>query len=437
MRKQLKYAILLSLTLSVAAEALTLDEAIKLGKERSLINESSRIARERVEGQITEAWSNALPQVDGTVAYQRSWKAPVMFFPNDSGGTMKIKTQQNNSSMAEATLTQPLYTFGRVAAGLKAAYAARSANEHLTSYTDKSLELEIMRRYWSVLLLRDILEVRKAGLAVSDSALQRVIRLRDVGLMSDYDVLRAQVQVSNQVPPLRQAESNLQLAELSLCEGLGVPLDTTLTVEGSLADFTGEMQTESAPAGMQPREDLEALRDVNSAYQQAYTIYKNMHWPTLGGQVKYSWQWSNDQWDIRPDNNASAVSGGLALMIPLWSSGRNSGKAQQIKADWRKAQLDLANAERGARLQLESARSVHTAALASVDAARTTVKQAEEARRLAHIKLGQGQLTLLEVEAAQLDETAAKVALAAAEYDLLLSAASLRLAAGLSPYTQF
>ncbi len=409
--------------------ALTLQEAIALGKQRSLKMEEPRIEEMRVNGRVREAWSNALPQVEGLAAYQRYFKPAKVFF----NGT-PIELQRDNNALAEATLSQPLYTFGRIAAGLRAAYAAHRSQEHLKSNTERALELEITRRYCTVLLLRDVVAARRGSLAVSDSSLKRVERMKNVGLMSDYDVLRAQVQASNQIPQTQQAENDLHLAELSLFELLGVPLDTTVTIEGDLQGYAASLTVDTTAANYGKRDDLEALRDLTQLYKNVYVLNRNADLPVLAGQMKYSWQWTSDEWSANKTNSFSSLYGGVSLSIPLWTSGKTIGKAQQAKADWRRAQLDLEQAERGAKLQLESAVRSYASAQASETSAHLTVQQAEEARRIAQTKLAQGQITLLEMDAAQLDELVARVTLAQAAYNRLVAAAETRMALGLSPF---
>jgi outer membrane protein len=170
--------------------------------------------------------------------------------------------------------------------------------------------------------------------------------------------------------------------------------------------------------------------------KEIYNIYHSMHYPVLGGQVKYSWQWASDQWDINPRNNNSSVYGGLSLTIPIWTSGQFVGQVRQHRADLQKAQLNLEQAERGARLQFESAMNSYQTAVASEDAAKLAVTQASEARSIAQTKLAQGQITPLEMDAAQLDELVAKVALAQAKYDRLVATAEVRMAVGLLPYSK-
>jgi HAE1 family hydrophobic/amphiphilic exporter-1 len=417
-----------------SASALTLDQAIALGKQRSLRMEEPRIEHMRMKGRVREAWSNALPQVEGVAAYQRYFKPAKVFFPNpETGEIMPLELQQDNNALAEATLTQPLFTFGRVAAGLRAAYAAHRSQDHFERNTHRAIELEITRRFCTVLLMRDVVEARRTSLAVSDSSLTRARRMRSVGLMSDYDVLRVQVQAANQIPQLQQAENDLRLAELSLFELLGVPLDTTLSVEGDLQTYAAQINADTAAVNFRERDDLQGLRDLTKLYKNVYVLNRNADLPVLAGQMKYQWQWTSDEWDVNEQNNSSSLYGGLSLSWPIWTSGKNYGKAQQAKADWRRAELDLAQAERGAELQLEAAVRSYETAQATEASAKLAVEQAQEARRIAQTKYGQGQITLLEMDAAQLDELIARVALAQATYNRLLAAAETRMALGLNP----
>jgi len=409
-----------TIILASESRSLTLDEAIVISKSRSLRMEGPRIDRDKVEGQISEAWSNALPQADALASYQRYLKTPIM-------GT-------DNVGYAEATVTQPIYTFGRIGAGLRAAYSTRAANGHLASSTEKSLELDVMQGFWSVLLLRDVYAVRKEALSLAESALDRVVKLRDVGLLSDYDVLRARAQVSSLVAPMHQAENDLQLADIALKNLLGVPLDTAFTVEGNLTQFDISVEDDLSNSTIASRDDIEALRDVTRVYENGYAIYKNTGWPTIGAQAKYTWAWGSNNWTVDKNNRYSTVSAGISMMIPLWSSGKNPGKAEQMKADWRKSKLNLQEAERGVRLQVIQSRNNYNTAVISEEAAAVAVAQAEEARKIAETRLENGQITQFEIQSAQLDETAAKLSLVGAQYARLVAAAQLRNALGQSPY---
>jgi outer membrane protein len=437
MKKHIFLTLVLLLAGWGSARGMTLDDAIAIGRARSLELVGPRIERDKTKGRILEAWSNALPDIRGQVGYQRQFKENVTLLPdfvNGTNGFMKLKFQRDNSAEYDVTLNQPLFTFGRINAGLKAAYAARRANRHQIDNSERALQLEVMKRYWTVILAREVIEARRTSLAVSDSALFRVKRMRDVGLMSDYDVLRVQVQAQNQRTPLQQAENNLQLAELSLRELLGVPLDTTLTAEGRLADYAVTVAADSADQRWRWRDDLESLRDLKDVYRNTYVIFRNSFYPVLGGQVKYAWQWQDDQWNINHNNTTTSFYGGVSLSIPLFTPGETFGRAQQYKADWQRSQLDLEQAERGAKLQFESAKRNYETACSNEEAATLAVQQAEQARRIAETKLAQGQITPLEMDSAQLDELVARVSLAQARFDRLVTGTDVRMALGLPPY---
>jgi outer membrane protein TolC len=210
-------------------------------------------------------------------------------------------------------------------------------------------------------------------------------------------------------------------------------MDTSLTVEGSLSAYAIDV-TDTSSEQVMMRDDLEALRDLVTVNRNVYKIYAAQYWPVLAGQFKYQWQWANNKWEVDSKNSATSYYGGLALTIPIWNSGKTSGQAAQYQADWKKSELELAKAERGALLQYQSAVNSYRTAIACETAAQLTVQQAEQARRIAQTKFAQGQLTTLEMDAAQLDELMAKVTLAQARYDRLVAAAETRMTAGLSPY---
>ncbi|MBK6765661.1 MAG: TolC family protein [bacterium] len=243
------------------------------------------------------------------------------------------------------------------------------------------------------------------------------------------------MQAQNQRPPLDRARSDLALAELALKDYLGVPMDTTIRVEGDLSVYDVPTDTLDGLSQLPERDDLTALQQMSIAQQNLYTIYRNARWPVLAGQMKYNWQWQNDDWDVDPRNNYSSLYAGVALSIPIWSSGAVHGKALQSRADWKRAELAYSQAERGARLQYEAAIKDLGTAHANQTAAELAVKLSEEARRIAQTKFSQGQLTPLEMDAAQLDELTARVSLADATYRRLIAGAQLRMALGQNPFT--
>ena len=413
---------------------MTLEEAIALAKQRSLAQQGPQLDKIKTQGQLVEAWSNALPQIEGQVGYQRAIKKGKIFFPNpDTGNPMPLELDQNNAMTAGVTLNQPLFTFGRVAAGLRGAKAAARANEHAISHQNFKTELDVMQRFWSVLMLRDVVSARELSLQVSDSSLRRAERMRDLGLLSDYDVLRVRVQAQNQRPALDRARSDLSLAELALKEYIGVPIDTTLSFEGQLDSYSIPVDTIAGTMRIAKRNDLEALRDMAAAQENLYVIFRNARYPVLAGQMKYAWQWQNEEWDVNPRNNYSSLYAGVSLAIPIWSSGAVHGKALQYRADWRRAEWTLAQAERGARLQYEAALKDLETSLENETAARLAVELSEQARSIAQTKFSQGQITTLEMDAAQLDELTARVSLADATFRRLSAGAELRMALGLSP----
>lgn len=428
--------ICLSLLLATFSYSMTLESALEIAHTRSLQLEEPKLDIEKIDGQITTAWSNALPQVEGLLAYQRAWKKSVMFFPNPSTGqTEKIELTKNNHAIGEASLIQPIYTFGRIGAGLKGAYSAKRAYEHNFIAKKNQLDLEVMKRFWNVLLAKEVLSVQIKAIEIADSSHMNIQRLQQVGMLSEYDVLRAEVQKNLLIPKLQESKNYLNISLLSLKEILGIPMDSTIELQGQLFEFQVGLDTTNIQTKIKQRNDIRSLEDVMEMNKNIWIIHKNAMYPTIGSQVKYSWQWSEDKWSINPQNNASSVTGGLSVSIPLFTSGKTSGTAQQYQVEYKKSQLYYQQLLRGATLQYESALGNYKTSVLSESAARTTVKQAEKARQIAQTKLSQGQATPLEFDSARLDETLAKLSLAQSTYQRLVATAETRMALGLKPFS--
>src|SRR5207244_5708229 len=84
-----------------------------------------------------------------------------------------------------------------------------------------------------------LVSIAQASLAQTEDVLTQTKLGREVGDVSEFDLLRAQVTRDNQRPALIQAKSNRDIAYLRLKQLLEVPLDDSLTLSTTLDDAPG------------------------------------------------------------------------------------------------------------------------------------------------------------------------------------------------------
>ena len=102
--------------------ALSLDDAVRIGLERSRTLEIARLDRDMAHQKIRETWSGVLPQITSSFTYTRTLKPSVLFLPFIPSGVTEASS--DNAGHASLDVRQPLFNLSAIA-GIKAAGIVR------------------------------------------------------------------------------------------------------------------------------------------------------------------------------------------------------------------------------------------------------------------------------------------------------------------------
>lgn len=133
---------------------------------------------------------------------------------------------------AQLTMNQPIFTGGKISAGVKAAEAQKDMESERLKSEIQDLTTSVISTYLSILMAKENLQVRKDALATIEKHNQRAEGLLKQGLIAPHDKLRAEVALSEAKRNLFEAEELLKIANLALYS----VLDTSgnISVGGSL-----------------------------------------------------------------------------------------------------------------------------------------------------------------------------------------------------------
>ncbi len=177
--------VLLALVTSpAAAKKYTLPELIELSHSNPAL-QAGAAATAAAKSQVTEAWLNWLPT--GSILsllapspQQRCYDA------NDNPNTeLCLKTTSPEASLrnvswssvfthTELQLIQPVYDFGKISAGVRAAKAGVEVAEEKSAGTRADLELNVRKAYFGLKLAREILDTLDEGGGYVDEAQQKI-----------------------------------------------------------------------------------------------------------------------------------------------------------------------------------------------------------------------------------------------------------------------
>jgi len=447
---------------------LTLDEAVRRAVETGDEVRLARAAVRQADGQITEAWSAALPEIRTSLTYQRTFASvfssgggssgpPMDPFEPDTSAALSTRVRyledeypnmlmrglsdlfanmpfgRENTYVATLTVDQTLFQGGKVGAGLRGARAFRRSAQAQLEETEREVRYRVRQAYLGALFAGRLLDIAEASQALTGEHLRRVVVSHQVGSVGDYDLLRAQVESANQEPLVIAVRNGAETALLELRRLVNIPADQPVELVSSLLATSDSLPEVDLVALRAQEADRAAVAGAEANVQmrrEAVRVYRADRYPALrfsmsyGGQAYPSGTFPAYR-DFRRDWSAS-----LSLSMPLFDGGRTRGAVQQAQAELMRAETQLQQTREAVAIDVEQARSELVRARALVSARRQTVTQATRAHQLATVRYANQITSAIEVSDARLALQQARVNEAQATLDYLLAIAGLERALG-------
>ncbi len=445
--------------------ALSLDDAVSRALRESEEIAKARATLDAAESQVTQAFSAALPQFHSNVAYNRAVKT--IF---DDMGTMPTvddddippafdedKTPKErfdllsdlmatnfvsamfrglpfgrkNTYVATLSLSQPLYVGGKVGAALQVAEHYRAVARSQVDETQADLVLQVRAAYLSASLAHRLVHIARESRRIAEAHYLQVRDFREAGTASEFDLLRARVDLENRDPVVVQAENGANLALLELKRLVNLPAEQPLRLTSEIDPSLVEVDEAELHRLVLERPLLRAAQEAIGMREQAVRIAKGDRLPTVAFQGNMGWQgypenplppgwgeWRKD-WSV-----------GLAVSVPLFDGFRTRGRIDQAQADLVVAHVEEAQLREGLALQTEAALAEYRSSRAQILARRETVALAERSLELAEARFASGLSTQLEVSDAALLLDQARVNEAQALFDSAQALAQLERLSG-------
>lgn len=413
---------------------LTLDAAIEVALKS---NRALLTAREDIEAakkQVVEARSAALPKMDLIGSYTRNIKIPTIFFefPDENGQIVqqKIAIGQKNSYSASLNFSQTLWD-GAVFTGLKAAKTFVEFTDHGYRSARNAIVLNVRRFYYTALLAREIADVAKQTFEQNKLNYESVKRKFEQGVVSEFDLLRAEVEVDNSHPALIKAENAVKLALNDLKILMGVGVDSEISLAGELA-FEELKNEESLGAGaLENRPDLMQLKVRKTLQSQNTSALHSEFVPTLSLNGNYKFNGSSEDLQFESQERSSAFSAILQVDYPIFSGFSTTSRIQRSKIETKKIALEIQELEAAIQIQLQQARLKMEEARRRIESQQKSVNTAEKALKIANNRFNNGVGTQLEVFDTQVALSQARINRLTAIYDYLIARFEFEFAVGL------
>jgi len=373
---------------------LILSDAIKLSlvhnKSLQAIVQEKEIAR----GRVVASYSEVLPTVSAVGSYTRLDEVPSF----DVGGQSVSLGFVDNYSLG-LRVRQPLYRGGGIRAALRAAKLFSYLSDERVRARIQATIYETARAYYDALLAERLFGVNEDAVRSARMHLADVKKKRTEGVASDFDVLRAQVDVSNFQAEMIRQKNRIHLSKTRLLKSMGVSQDSRVDLVGKLtrAPLEAEQNLERAVrTAYGNRPDLYLAELGVRLQQEALKIAHSRYWPQLSAVLSQGWS-RPDPHSSTSDEWGDAWSVGIVAEWPLFDGLRREGQVIQEKAALRQRHVALLNAQEQTLLEIQQALLSLQDAGELVASQRLNLDRAKEGHRLARVGYRAGVNTEVEV----------------------------------------
>lgn len=363
----------------------SLKEVIQIALKNNKKIQAGRKKLEGEEAKISQAKAEFLPSLSLGSSYlrEKERELPPGIISILGGPFSPFEEEQRISTLS---LTQPLYTSGKLSLPLEITSLEKKIAEEELSWLEEEIIFQVKKTFYDVLLGEESLKIAEETLRQVESHLEVVEELWKEGLASHFDLLRSKVEVENAKFRVREAENALFLSQEALFYLLGG--ERVKIGEKLLFKPLRLNKEEVLTQALSRRSDLKKLKLQKRLLKKLLSLTRTRLKPTLyfSGDYEYDWLHQEDSWRVI-----------LNLDFPLLDSGRTYFKLKEIKAKLKEMEKLLEDKKEEIKLEVEKVWGNLLTSLANLKAQKSNLKEAKEALAIAEERYKSGVGTNLEV----------------------------------------
>jgi len=423
-------------------EILTLEKCIDLALAN---NHSIKISEKKLaeaRGKRQEAFGGFLPSLSVSASHTRlsdvaSIDMPAMLLQPEGGigspvrfygyETFSYKMGTEENYLGKLTLTQPLFTWGKIRIGNKYAILNYELTQEEYRKVKNEVVFNVKKSFYYVLLAQEFLKIAEEGVEVLEKHYQAIQGFYDEGKVSTVDVSRVNVQVVNAKTRKIKAINGLKLAKKGLFNLINQPENKNWQIQGKLEFKSQEVDLEkSFKVALENRPEVKQLDIREKIVGSFLKLARAENRPNLAFVANYQYQKPYYFENIWKDNWNATV----AMTFPLFNGFSNWGKIKQAKAQIGQVEIGRDQLEKGLMLEVEKVYLDLEESRERIDAQMENVKAAKENLDAIQRRYEKGLVSDLDLRDTQLALTQAEIEYSQALFDYNVALAGLDKAIG-------
>ncbi len=421
---------------AAAAPALaeTLADAIALAYDSNPTLQAQRATQRALDENWVQARAGYRPSVSAQAQanYQESRtpaKARGLIDTNGDGipDTLASGRSVVESGVLALSISQPVYTGGRVAAAVSAAEADILTGRENLRRVESQVLGQVVQAYVDVRRDQEALRIRNEDLVVLQKQLDESRARFDVGEITRTDVAQSEARLAASQAAVQSAQAQLAVSRSNYAAVVGQnPGD--LAPEPSLVGLLPADVDKAYDIAERDNGQIRAAQYTEQASKARVAAARAERMPSLS--VRGTLGYSGDIAPLNTDQYSRNVTGVAVVTVPLFTGGLTSSRVRAAIERNNADRINIETARRTVRQNLTQAWSTLLAARSNITSTDEQVRAARIAAEGVHQEQQVGLRTTIDVLNAEQELRAAELSQVAARHDEYVAAATVLIQVG-------
>lgn len=407
-----------------AVLSLNLDKALELALAQ---NPTIKVADKDIELKKvadTEAWQNLLPSAKLDLTLNHSIKVAEV---NIGGQSVKMGVDGATAATGGATINVPLFA-PTVYRAMKLSKEDILAAQEAARGSRLDLVNQVTKAYYSALMAKDSRDVLEKSVINAEVVYKDISQKFEVGRVSEYDKISAEVQLRTMRSTLVGAESGLTLAILKLKVLMGITAPVVIEIDESLKDYDDAVDLAHTIVNRNDLSNNSKLRQLTHKMNLSDLEYKRLKtnfMPTISMQLTGQYQSiANRNWNVFKYHYAPSSTLMFNISVPIYNA-----------SNWTKLRTNRLQREQLSYTQTDTWRNLYMAAegyrsnmlnsVAKLESDAKAVEQANKALTISKERYDVGRGTILELNQSEISLVQAELTYHQSIYDYMVNKADL------------
>ena len=388
----------------------------------------------QAQAQLDAANASRWFKLEGTASYmnmvnvENPSESQMINLPPELGGLISdsLKDQAvsfeipDNIFQAGVSLTQPIYTFGKIGNAVKSVKSAIKMSQASKEMVLREVKYAAADLYWTAKMTDEIVKLSETDLKNARDAKQK---LTSAGRANRSNLLKIESDIATKEINVSDAKFNRDTAYRMLKIMAGINLDETIVLTDSFpkkfADLNaGELKTTP---------QWELLGEQVNMYENLARSQRAGAYPTLAATASYSYSaLSGDVGHLFDKSGSQSAYWGLALQVPIFSGGINRANATIEAMNAAAANEELEKSKKLTTEQYDNAIKQYNHLRGNLSTLIKARDLAAKTYTLSQNRFGAGQTSAVELADVAAGLYQLDVALLNTKYKILMSAESVK-----------